>query len=71
MESTAHTCILNDLKEWGPTFSNVKTKLLVAGDRDADDMKPPRLNGDEAVCMTEIKYSKGGMHRRWERGVIK
>ena len=46
MESAAH--ILDDLlKEWVLTLSIVKTKLLVAGDRDADDMRPLRLDG---VC---------------------
>ena len=55
-------------------MSNVKTKLLVAGDRDADDMRPPRLNGSEVVCTTyleTIAEAKGGMHRRWERGVLR
>ena len=32
----------------------MKTKLLVAGDSDADDMKPLRLNGGEVECVTEF-----------------
>ena len=55
-------------------MSNVKTKLLVAGDRDADDTRPPRLNGSEVVCMTYLgtfAEAKGGMHRNWERGVLR
>ena len=48
MESAGH--VLDDiLKEWGLTLSIVKTKLLVAGDGDAKDMRPLRLDGGE-VC---------------------
>ena len=49
--------ILDDLlKVWGLTLSTVKTKLLVAGDSDADDIRPLRLDGGKVECMTEFKY---------------
>ena len=55
MESAAY--ILDDLlKEWGLTLSIMKTKLLVAGDRDADDMRPLRLDSGEVECVTAFKY---------------
>ena len=60
--------ILDDLlKVWGLTLSTVKTKLLVAGDSDADDIRPLRLDGGEVECVTEFKYlgsiveAKGGI----------
>ena len=63
MESAA--CVLDDfLRKWGLTLSNVKTKLLVAGDSDADDT---RLDGGEVEYVTEFKYlgsiaeAKGGI----------
>ena len=66
MESAA--LMLDDLlKEWGLTLSTVKTKLLVAGDSDADDIRPLRLDGGEVECVTEFKYlgsiveAKGGI----------
>ena len=65
MENAAH--ILHDLLEWGLTLSIVKTKLLVAGDSDGDDIRPLRLDGGEVECMTEFKYlgsiveAKGGI----------
>ena len=66
MESAAHK--LDDLlRKWGLTLSIVKTKLLVAGDSDADDMRPLRLDGGEVECVTEFKYlgsiveAKGGI----------
>ena len=45
----------------------MKTKLLVAGDRDADDMRPLRLDSGKVECVTEFKYlgsiveAKGGI----------
>ena len=68
MENVSH--ILDDyLKEWGMTWSIVKTKLLVAGERNADDVRPLvlRLNDAEVECVTEFKYlgftieAKGGI----------
>ena len=66
MESAAHK--LDDLlRKWGLTLSIVKTKLLVAGDSDADDMRPLRLDGGEVESVTEFKYlgsiveAKGGI----------
>ena len=66
MESAAHK--LDDLlRKWGLTLSIVKTKLLVAGDSVADDMRPLRLDGGEVECVTEFKYlgsiveAKGGI----------
>lgn len=47
-----HIIILDDLlKEWGLTL---KIKLHVAGDTDADDMRPLRLDGGEVECVTEL-----------------
>ena len=63
MESAA--LILDDfLKEWGLTLN---TKLLVAGDSDADDIRPLRLDGGDVECMTDFTYlgsileAKGGI----------
>ena len=63
MESAA--LILDDfLKEWGLTLN---TKLLVAGDSDADDIRPLRLDGGDVECMTDFMYlgsileAKGGI----------
>ena len=66
MESAA--LILDDfLKEWGLTLSTMNTKLLVAGDSDADDIRPLRLDGGDVECMTDFTYlgsileAKGGI----------
>ena len=40
------------LKEWGLTLSIVKTKLMVAGGGDADDMKTLKLDGGKVECVT-------------------
>ena len=55
MESAV--CILDDLlREWGLTLSIAKTKLMVAGDGDENDMRSLRLDGGEVECVTDFKY---------------
>ena len=63
IESAAH--LLDDGVET-LTLSIANIKLFVAGDTDADDMRPLRLGGGEVECVTEFKYlgsiveAKGG-----------
>ena len=51
----------------GTDLDIVKTKLLVAGNGDTNDIKPLRLDGGEVECVTEFKYlgsiveTKGGI----------
>ena len=64
MESAAHK--LDDLlRKWGLTLSIVKTKLFVAGDSDADDMRPWMLV-KWSVHMTEFTYSWGPLLKQKE-----
>ena len=41
------------MMEWRLTLSIANIKLFVAGDTDADDMRPLRLGGSEVECVTE------------------
>ena len=41
------------MMEWRLTLSIANIKLFVAGNTDADDMRPLRLGGGEVECVTE------------------
>ena len=55
------------LREWGLTMSMTKTKLLVVGSDEVEDLRPLEVDGSEVECVSEFKYlgslveSRGGI----------
>ena len=49
--------ILNSiLREWGLTMSMAKTKLLVVGSSEEEDLRPLKLDGGEVEYVTKFRY---------------
>ncbi len=55
------------LREWGLTMSMTKTKLLVVGSDEVEDLRPLEVDSSEVECVSEFKYlgslvkSRGGI----------
>ncbi len=55
------------LREWGLTMSMTKTKLLIVGSDEVEDLRPLEVDSSEVECVSEFKYlgslaeSRGGI----------